>query len=251
VSGRSTAADEAVIYVSRVKVGDSPDARLAGLPLGAIYGDGRVIRPAPQVAVEPGPALPALQVATLDSAGIDAVLSKAAEGGLVGADRELRMPTEQDPTLTAFDIFLSGERRRTVVESLAEVAADDARLSPQAREQRAAMNAVVAMLTDPAGTLPDNVTTADAPYEPTAVRVIIAPADEGQPAETVVEWPLTDLASLGEAGPEGIRCAVVEGEDWTTLKPVVEAADTATRWTSAGVEYDLRFRPLLPGESGC
>ena len=56
------------------------------------------IRPAPQIAVEPGPALPALQVTTLDSAGVDAVLTQAAAAGLVGADRELRMPTEADPT---------------------------------------------------------------------------------------------------------------------------------------------------------
>ena len=232
---RPTGADEAVIYVSRFKAGDPTETRLAALPVGALFGDGRVIRPAAQAAVEPGPALPALQVTTLDSAGVDAILAKAVEGGLVGADRELRLPTEQDPTITAFDIFLAGQRRRTIVESLAEVAADDPRLPPKGREERAAMNAVVAMLTDPTGNLPDNVSSEDGLYEPTAVGVLIAPAT-GDPAATVVEWPLADLASLGSTGPEGLRCAVIEGEDWTTLKPIVEAADAATVWSSASNE---------------
>ena len=75
LSGRPTGADEAVIYVSRFKAGDPTETRLAALPVGALFGDGRVIRPAAQAAVEPGPALPALQVTTLDSAGVDAILA--------------------------------------------------------------------------------------------------------------------------------------------------------------------------------
>jgi hypothetical protein len=257
LSGRPTAPDEAVLNISRFKTGDTSDVRLATLPVATIYGDGRVIRPAAQIAVEPGPALPGLQVTMLDSAGVDAVLAKAAEGGLVGADRELRMPTEADPTITAFDIFLDGDRRRTIVESLAEVAPDDPRLPPKGREERAAMNAIVAMLTDPAASLSGNIVGEDVLYEPTAVRVVIAPATGEEPATgepSTLDWPLADLATLGEAvggGQAGLRCAAVEGDDWATLKPVVEGADTETRWSSGGVEYTLRFRPLLPGESGC
>ena len=119
------------------------------------------------------------------------------------------------------------------------------------------MNAIVAMLTDPAASLSGNIVGEDVLYEPTAVRVVIAPATGEEPAAgepSTLDWPLADLATLGEAvggGQAGLRCATVEGDDWATLKPVVERADTETRWSSGGVEYTLRFRPLLPGESGC
>lgn len=250
ISGRPTEADEPVISVQRFSSGDDQAARLATMPLGAIYGDGRVFRAAPQLAVEPGPALPALEVTTIDSAGIDTVLTKAAEGGLIGADRELRMPTEADPTLTAFDIFLDGKRRRTIVESLAEIPPDDPRLPPKGLEERAAMNAIVAMLTDPRGQLAANVVSDDGLYAPTRVLVVTSPSDGGS---TSVEWPLADLAGLG--GPLAevptSRCANIEGDDWATLEPIVAAADAATTWTSGGTSYAIRFRPLLPGEIGC
>jgi hypothetical protein len=256
LSGRPTEADEPVLRISRFKTDDAPATRLAALPVGTLYGDGRVIRPGPQIAVEPAPALPALQVTTLDSAGVDAVLAQAAEAGLVGADRELRMPTEADPTITAFDVYLDGQRRRTIVESLAEIAPDDPRLPPKGQAERVAMNVVVAMVTDPASTLAGNIVAEDTVYVPTAVGILISSAAGAEPSTvepSVVEWPLADLATIGEAvqGAADLRCAVVEGEDWTSLEPVVAGANQATRWSSGGVDYMLRFRPLLPGEAGC
>ena len=254
LSGRPTEANEAVLNVSRFKTGRTDEARLTALPVAALYGDGRVIRPGPQPAIEPAPALPALQVTVIDSAGVDAVLGQASEAGLVGADRELRLPTEKDPTITAFDVFLDGQRRRTIVESLAEVAPDDPRLPPKGQAERAAMNAVVAMLTDPASKLAANIVGEDTVYAPTAVRVLVAPAPEPVTGTaSAIDWPLADLATIGEAveGVAGLRCAVVDGEDWTTLEPVVATANQATQWSSGGANYTVRFRPLLPAETGC
>jgi hypothetical protein len=256
LSGRPTEADEPVIRISRLKTSDAASTRLAALPVGTLYGDGRVIRPGPQITVEPAPALPALQVTTLDSAGVDSVLAKAAAAGLVGADRELRMPTEADPTITAFDIFLDGQRRRTIVESLAEIGDDDPRFPPKSRQERADMKAVVTMLTDPASSLAANIVGEDTVYAPTAVGVLISSAAAAEPSTgeaAVVDWPLADLATLGAAveGVGDLRCAVVEGEDWTTLEPLASSASEATQWSSGGVTYVLKFRPLLPGEAGC
>ena len=98
LSGRPTEADEPVIRISRFKTGDDASVRLAALPVGTIYGDGRDDPARPRRSPSShAPALPSLQVTTLDSAGVDAVLAKAAAAGLVGADRELRMPTEATP----------------------------------------------------------------------------------------------------------------------------------------------------------
>ena len=116
------------------------------------------------------------------------------------------------------------------------------------------MKAVVAMLTDPASALAGNITGEDALYAPTAVRVLASPATEPTTGgAAVLEWPLADLATIGDpvADVEGLRCVVVEGEDWTTLEPLATSADTATHWSSGGTDYTLRFRPLLPAESGC
>ena len=175
ISGRPTEADAPVINVFRFKKGDQIDARRATMPLGTLYGDGRVIRPAPQPAAGPGPALPSLQVTTIDDAGVEAVLKQAADTGLVGADREFRMPTEQDPTITSFEVFLNGQRRATIVESLAEIADDDPRLPPQGLAERKGMKTIVAMLTDPKASLSANIVGEDTVYAPTAVRVLIGP----------------------------------------------------------------------------
>ena len=256
ISGRPTEADAPVINIFRFKKDDQIDARRATMPLGTLYGDGRVIRPAPQLAVEPGPALPSLTVTTLDSAGVDAVLKQAADTGLVGADREFRMPTETDPTLTSFEVFLNGQRRATIVESLAEIADDDPRLPPQGLEERAGMKKIVAMLTDPRASLAANIVGEDTVYAPTAVRLLIAPATSLEPSSTEptkLDWPLADLATAGEPvkGADGVSCLVVDGSDWTTLEPLATSANQLTRWSSGGTEYALRFRPLLPGEGGC
>ncbi|HVQ22161.1 MAG TPA: hypothetical protein VMT36_02715 [Candidatus Saccharimonadia bacterium] len=256
ISGRPTEADAPVINVFRFKKDDQVDTRRATMPLGTLYGDGRVIRPAPQPATEPGPALPSLQVTTLDSAGVDAVLKQAADTGLVGADREFRMPTEQDPTITAFEVFLNGQRRATIVESLAEIADDDPRLPPQGLAERKGMKMIVAMLTDPKASLSANIVGEDTVYAPTAVRVLIAPGTSLEPSSaepTKLDWPLADLATAGEPvkGAEGVSCVVVDGDDWTKLEPVAASANQLTRWSSGGAEYALRFRPLLPGEGGC
>lgn len=256
ISGRPTEADAPVINVFRFKKGDQNDARRAAMPLGTLYGDGRVIRPAPQPATDPAPALPSLQVTTIDSAGVDAVLKKAADTGLVGADREFRMPTEQDPTITAFEVFLNGQRRATIVESLAEIAADDPRLPPQGLAEREGMKTIVAMLTDPKSSLSSSIVGEDTVYEPTAVRVLIGPAAGLEPSSTEptkLDWPLADLATAGEPvkGAEGVSCLVIDGDDWTKLEPLAASANLLTRWSSGGADYALQFRPLLPGEGGC
>ena len=121
------------------------------------------------------------------------------------------MPTETDPTLTSFEVFLNGQRRATIVESLAEIADDDPRLPPQGLEERAGMKKIVAMLTDPRASLAANIVGEDTVYAPTAVRVLIAPATSLEPSSTEptkLDWPLADLATAGEPvkGADGVSC---------------------------------------------
>ena len=48
-----------------------------------------------------------------------------------------------------------------------------------------------------------------------------------------------------------MRCGTVEGADATTLTPLFDAANVETHWSSAGKQFYLQVRPLLPDESGC
>ncbi|HZK49877.1 MAG TPA: hypothetical protein VFD74_09815, partial [Thermoleophilia bacterium] len=92
----------------------------------------------------------------------------------------------------------------------------------------------------------------EAAFEWTAFSVLIQPgspngSDPSGIEPTVVEWPLADLAALGEVHPQGRR-AVITGSDLATLMPLVRAANQLTVWKSGGAYYHLLLRPLLPDE---
>jgi hypothetical protein len=257
---RATGTTELVIAVVVVHGSDTAQQRLLGLPVASVFGDGRLIHPGPKTESNPGPALPALAVTPLDKAGVDALLSAAKDAGLLGADQEERYPLIEDPAITAFVIFAADRRHQTMVEALQEVQADDPRLSPNNLEQREAMKALIALMDDPrqSQSLATHITGDDSAYEPTALRIIVAPAGtnpEPSPLPPAVrEWPLSSgLAAFGQTlGDEpNVRCGTVEGDDFATLYPLVRESNQLTLWSSGGVSYALRFRPLLPGESGC
>jgi hypothetical protein len=255
---RPTGQTELVMAVVVAHSSDTAQQRLLDLPVAAIFGDGRLIHPGAQAESNPGPALPALAVTPLDGAGVDALLSAAKDAGLLGADQEMRFPVEPDPAITIFVIVAAGDRHQTVIEALQEVQAGDPRLSPDNLKQREAMKAVLALMVDPRQLLAAHVTGDDSAYEPTALRIMVAPASanpEPSPLPPAVrEWPLAGgLAALGQAlgGQPNVRCGTVEGDDFATLYPLVRQSNELTLWSSGGVSYALRFRPLLPGESGC
>jgi hypothetical protein len=85
-----------------------------------------------------------------------------------------------------------------------------------------------------------------------AVDVISQPADP-QTAEpsgierSIQQWPLGDLATLGEPESRGRRFQV-KGADLDELRPLLEQANALTLWQSGDATYALYFRPLLPDE---
>jgi hypothetical protein len=258
LSDRPTGADEMVLGVAVVRGDDTTAARLLGAPSAALFGDGRLIRPGPQVELYPGPALPVFSVTQLNDSGVQAILTQAGASGIIGADQELRFPVVKNPPITVFVVFVAGVRHQTIVEALDEVQPDDPRLSPASLKQREAMKVLIALVTNPRAGLAGDVVGDDTPYEPKALRLIISPVDpsaEPNPVPpTTRDWPLaTGLAGFGAALKDApnVRCGTVEGADFATLYPLAKESNELTRWASGGVEYTVRFRPLLPGESGC
>ena len=257
LSDRPTDPTQLVLGIAVVHAADSTEQRLLSSPSSALFGDGRLFRPGPQVESYPGPALPSFTVVQLDDGAVEAILKAAAEAGLLGADQELRFPVVQDPAITVFVVFVAGQRHQTVVEALDEVEPDDPRLSGEAGRQRQAMKALVALMANPAAGLPGGVGPETA-YEPVGLRILVSPAQAGgEPspiAPAVRDWPLAvGLAEFGAALKDrpDARCGTIEGAEFATLFPLVRESNELTRWSSGGKTYELRFRPLLPGETGC
>ena len=92
------------------------------------------------------------------------------------------------------------------------------------------------------------------PFEGVRVYVEPGPARDLGLQEPPLDWPLaTPLATFGSpvADRQGLRYATVEGAELATLRPLLAQANQLTPWRSAGAEYALVVRPLLPDESGC
>ena len=95
----------------------APQAQLHRVPLLALYGDGRLIVPGPQIELYPGPALPNLQVRAVSEAGIQAILAAARAAGLLGPDRQYDGHMPDVPT-TTFTVVADGARHVVSVQGL-------------------------------------------------------------------------------------------------------------------------------------
>jgi hypothetical protein len=186
---------------------------LRGGPVLALYGDGRLFTPAPQIAIYPAPALPAFSVARISPERVQEILDDVKASGLL----------DSPPPPGA----------GTVVTTTADGERHVARLR---RDQAVALDRLLADLP---------VSGADSLYEPTALAVFAGSpgeAAEGIEPETR-DWPLGDL-------PPG--CSVVRGADLATVLAAAAQANQLTRWRIAGdVLIGVTFRPLLPHEAGC
>ena len=100
----------------------------------------------------------------------------------------------------------------------------------------------------------DAVGTAE-PFRGDRAQILVSDyRPDDQLTEPPVAWPLdAGLASTGD--PVGVdpetRCAVVDGQDWTSLQHEAETANDLTPWVDDEIRYAIVFRPLLPDEPGC
>lgn len=124
-------------------------------------------------------------------------------------------------------------------------------LTDEEREDRAALSALLDVLTASTGASSEG-------YVPAAVAVAGRPwtpsDDESEPglAQPDVGWPGPALPG-DPLGPSlGLSCLPVTSADTTTVLAAVTAANAGTPWVAAdGSRGALPFRPLLPNETGC
>jgi hypothetical protein len=239
--------------VLRVSVGGgfvAPVAHLTQIPMFSLFGDGRVIRPGPQIMIYPGPLRPNLQSMTLSPDAIDALLARAEAAGLFGPDADLRAGGIMDAGTTVFTSHVNGTHTISAY-ALTEGAPDAASADPE----RAARAKLSAFLT----TLPDGPTTA---YTPTSLRLLVAPHVAGTDDQTAngltrgtKPWPVSSISLRAAVGQPPVadpwRCITLDGADAAAFWAAAGSANALTLWTEQSRSYEVALRPLLPDESGC
>jgi hypothetical protein len=121
-------------------------------------------------------------------------------------------------------------------------------------QARLSLQELVTTLTGPTEWLPEGSLGPEGAYAASAARVFVGDyRSVDDVAQDPMPWPLSaGLADFGDPiPPGGMRCGVVEGEDWDTVRDSATAANQLTPWTDAGDRYSILFRPLLPDERGC
>lgn len=232
------------------------------LPIVSLYGDGRILTEGPQIMIYPAPALPNLQMGTLNDEGIRMILKAAEEAGLLEGDKHYPLDMIADAATTVFTVTAGGETHTISVYALDFTEGPDGSGAPDLPadelEARKKLVEFQAKLVDYMSWLPE---TAIAPpqtaYPIERLQVISQPADlrEINDIETgETEWPLeTPLAEIGEPFEfmDQARCVVLEGEELDSVLTALQDANQLTRWQSGGEEYLLHIRPILPDEQGC
>jgi hypothetical protein len=237
-------ADLAVVRIEQTGGMLPPWETVSWLPSVVLYADGRLITHGPMIEIYPGPALPNLQVTQLTPQGVGQVLQAALDSGFSGPDRDIG-DLVLDAGATVFTITTADGTHVTRLHG-----------HNQGPEVAAALRFQEALLA-PREWFQGAVVGEDRPFEWDRLQVLSVPMTADQMPDPAlvneVEWPLDPLADLGvvlEPGQE-YRCAVIEGDDLDVLRPHAQAANQLTLFESEGETYQLRLRPLLPGEDGC
>ncbi|HEY7273021.1 MAG TPA: hypothetical protein VH502_09830 [Actinoplanes sp.] len=247
-SSAAAGADTLVVRIERVGGLMAPEQMPGKLPLISVYADGRLITPGPQIAIYPPPALPSVQVQQLERATVDSLLAKADAAG-IRSSLDLGHPMVADAPTTRITVA-TGEGARTLeVVGLTEASADDPRLTPAQRDARAKVAQFVQDVTEVSAAkgMPQGQ-----PYRAASLAALaspyVAPSDGLPKKPRPIDWPGPTLpgAPLG-----AVSCVTVSGAEAAAVLQAAADATAITPWRSGGKVWNVRFRPLLPDETGC
>lgn len=241
-----TSADEVIVRLGYVGGLVPPDVAFANLPALLVAGDGRVYTPGVTPAIFPGPLVPAINVRTIDEAGIQRILSVAAEANL------LEVPPDYSADLNVADapvtrLILGGGGGTFIHEAYALGLQD-----PAETKARNVLNGVVIQLGDLEQLVGMAHLGPDAPLAPEAYRLRATPLTIEEldsytdPVPAVVPWPDSTGIRLADA----VSCAVVPA---TALGTLFTDANQRTFFSEgdgeAATVYQLTVVALLPGDA--
>ena len=224
----------------------TPSVLVGRLPIVSVYADGRVITEGPVPAIYPGPALPNVQVGTIDQGAVQDLVDQAMAAG-VAETSDLGSPPVADAPSTRFTLVTASDTYVREVYALAETPMEGSGLTPDQEAARTRLRDLLTTLTDPAGAESES-------YEPEAVAAVASPwIDPGDGlASPDAAWPGPALPGEPTGGPPDVTCVTATGDQARALLGAAGAANAATPWVTAdGTRWSVVFRPLLPDESGC
>ncbi len=239
----------------------TPETTITRLPIYSLYADGRLFTDGPVPAIYPGPALPNVQVQTLDPATVQVLVDRAVAAG-VAETGDLGTPNLADVPSTRFTLVTAAETSVRDVYALAEdgLAGEqqDAGLTDEQRAARAELRELVAAL----GELGQQLTPEGAPpvqpYAAESVAAIVRPwsAPEDDIAQRLapepVPWPGPPLPGEPVRRLPQLGCVTATGAEAEAVLTAATGANWLTPWsTSDGALWSVTFRPLLPDETGC
>lgn len=240
-----TGADEVVFSYAEVGGFTTREFAFQQTPNVLVSGDGRVFSPGAQIAIYPGPLLPAVQVQPITEAGIQALLSAAQDAGLF-AEIDYEQPTNiADASTARVEINVGGE---TFVHEAYALGLAQPGSGAESTPERQALAEFLMELGDLAalvGTdnLGDTELFAPETYEIEAIPVDDLSAFGSDGIEpTVVEWP-SDVGVRLAAATECTRVSATE------IEAVLAEANQLTFFDDDGVTYQLLARPALPGRT--
>ena len=153
----------------------SPAILVSRLPSFSLFGDGTVITTGAQPEIYPGAALPSLLQASVDAAGVHAILDAADRAGLT-TDRnltDLGSTGIADAATTVFTFVRDGVTHTVRVYALGELGSRPPSMSPAEYAARRALAAFEAKLTDLQRWLPHGSVGPTEPYRATGARVYV------------------------------------------------------------------------------
>ena len=226
------------------------DVALTSVPTVTVLGDGTVITGAPVPAIYPGPAIPPLQQSRVDASGVDRLMARAKDLGLLEGPLDFGRPPVADAPNTTVTIVAGGTTHRHVAYALGIVDREPAGGGvPGLTAQQVANRRAVGQFVEAANALPPGREA----WVPSAVAVYdVGPYEpEPQLPQRAMAWPLSRPPATATAAGGTRPCTLVEGAEAATLLDALARANARTPWTVNGVARSLAFRPILPGQPGC
>lgn len=241
---RPTGADEVVISYTQVGGFLPRELVFQQTPNLLVSGDGRLFTPGAQIAIYPGPLLPAVQVQTISDDGIQAMLAAAEEAGLF-RQIDYEQPTNIADAATArLTISVGGETFVHEAYALGlEISGGEGR---ETSPERQALADFLGQLDDVTALVGADELGEQTIYQPDRYGIEAFVVDDlsayGSDGiePTVVDWPTEAGVRLAAAG----SCTEVPADE---VGDTLAAANQLTFFVDDGVTYQVAAKPILPG----
>lgn len=227
----------------------TPTELATRLPVILVLEDGRAFTRGPQIEIYPPPALPSIQQQTLSEGQLEDLVQQALDAG-VDDPADLGRPPVADVPTTRIELREGGKTHVVLAFALGmDTGAAAPGVTDAQRERREKLVDFLASAASMEGEttryVPDAVSAVAEPY------VKLTPPGDPLPEQPPIAWPGPALPGTSLGTGRELGCVSAEGEQAAEVLAAARTASATTPWTSGGKTWNVAFRPLLPGETGC